>query len=101
MWYIGQDIVSVIDQPDGAFKEGQLFVVRKIRKCPCRCGTLQIYVGLHGNCRDKMCVHSGKEYRENRAFRFWHNELFFMPLDDMVDISEMVAMINKPRSLVN
>lgn len=100
MWYKGQDIVSVINQPDGAFKEGELFVIQKIRECPCGCGSKQIYVGLSSDTQYKLCVHSNKEYFEKRGSTFWHNELFFRPLDEMMDISELVEWINTSRELL-
>ena len=100
MWYKGQDIVSIINQPDGVFKEGELFVVQKVRKCPCGCKTNQIYVGLSSDTQYKLCVHSNKEYFEKRGSVFWHNELFFKPLDEMVDISELVEVINNQPFLI-
>lgn len=93
MWHINQDVVTVENHPDGIFKHNQLFVVKALRSCPCKCGSVQIDVGLKSPTKLKQCSVSNREYKD-KITNLFSNEIFFKPLDEIADISELVDIIH-------
>ena len=86
-WNIGQDIVAIKDHSQGAFKEGDVFTIKALRKSSCRCGHITIDVGAITDIPKSRCNHCGTVYACDTTW--WFHENCFAPLDTLADISEL------------
>ncbi len=88
-WYIGQDIVAIVDHTQGDFKRGDEFKIKGLRLGFCKCDNVLIDVGNkttdeYIGCGD--CEVAGKS---NGAL--WYDEICFAPLDPIKEaISELM-----------
>jgi len=81
-WYIGQKIVCVKSHQQGWFKEGEIFTINGLRKCLCKCNTLDIDIGMIDNSGYAECYTCKSSYYDNSVLG-WFNETRFAPLDEM------------------
>lgn len=89
-WYIGQDIVAVMDHSQGRFKRGDEFKIRGLRVAPCGCGHIQIDIGLSdSSVVSTECTRCWRKAKYTGAL-FYH-EVCFAPLDPIKEaISNLI-----------
>lgn len=93
-WYIGQEIVAIKDQYNGLFKEGDTFTIKSLRESPCACKNVDIHIGMYHEAKTEECLKcKSKLYRNTNIA--WFNENSFKPLDELTDISELTAILEK------
>lgn len=87
-WYIGQDIVAVNDH--NHFKEGDEFKIKGLKSPFCKCGFIQIDIGLVDNSYDGVeCSKCKTQGEFNRVL--WFSEHNFAPLDPIKEaISQLM-----------
>ena len=78
-WYIGQKIVAVRTHNGKAFKEGDIFTIKGIKKAPCKCPYLVFDIGISSNGK-KGCYECQVVYGYTI---WWMFETSFAPLDEM------------------
>lgn len=94
-WYIGQDIVAVIDQPQGDFKIGDTFVIHGISYFPCNCRDVVLDIGIRRNGQQR-CLACGQSEIDTNTI-MWYSENRFAPLDTLADISELTEHLENTK----
>lgn len=95
-WYIGQEIVAIVDHSQGKFKKGDVFTIKGLRNPPCGC-TIQIDVGIKGIYKYDRCTTCDNRHLSNGIH--WFKENCFAPLD--FDISELTSILETPLELAH
>ncbi len=97
MWHIGQDIVAIVNHPQGDFKEGDLRTVKALKETTCKCGGIVIHTGkfaAHDSWQTcGKCKFEGHDVPQGAPI-FYH-ERSFRELDEMCNISELTEVLDK------
>lgn len=93
MWYIGQEIVAIVNHSQGFFKEGDTFPVKGLRNAICSCDYIEIDIGIQSNLfRTSICTRCNfRAYKTDSVC--WFYEGCFAPLD--FDISELTEILEQ------
>lgn len=82
MWEVGKKIMAIKNHSQGAFKEGDIFVLKGVYENVCKCSLLKLDIGMKTKKFISKCpVCQGKtllEYSNIWVF----NETCFKPLDE-------------------
>jgi len=90
-WYIGQEIVAVIDHRQGAFKKGDEFVIQGLQISKCKCKYVIIDIGLQDTGDTWKCVACDVTgTRVNSVW--WFSETRFAPKQRTYSESEIEAV---------
>ena len=90
-WYIGQDIVCIKSHSQGAVKEGDVFIIKGIKKSCCSIDLDINFIHLKPMLE---CPHCHKLEKSNGIYWFDHNQ--FAPLESITDISEIEELLKEP-----
>jgi len=85
-WYIGQDIVAIEDHQQGIFKKWEVFKIRGLRMCKCKCNHVEIDIGF--SVKTLRCATCNTENVPNSGI-WWLHEKRFAPLDNLVNMDEI------------
>ena len=80
---VGGKVIALVNHHQGAFKNGDIFILRAIRKNFCHCGYTVIDIGKIDN-RISLCPVCGFMEKSNT---WWFYRNYFAPLDD-IELSE-------------
>lgn len=90
MWHIGQDIVCIKTSNKKTVKEGEVYIIKGLKKwC---CGTIAIDIGRIGNFELEKCCKCQRVWKATDN-KHWYNENLFKPLDELSDISELLEVL--------
>jgi len=92
MWYIGQDVVSLITHTQCNLKKGDVKTISGLKQGCCSRVLLDVGI-IIGKNRMSRCTICGKETPSNGIG--WLSEKVFKPLDKLSDISELLEVLNK------
>jgi len=92
-WYIGQPIVAIVSHNQGKFKKGDEFTIKGLRGSFCKCGGVEINVGIIGKEGIENCTTCNIQ-RDSADSYHWFSEKRFAPLD--VNISELTEILSEP-----
>ena len=88
-WYIGQDIVAVMDQAQGVFKRGDEFKINGLRGSFCNCKIVLIDIGKVTGSKINRCPCCN--IIDSSGGIAWYSEENFAPLDPIKEaISELM-----------
>ena len=80
-WYIGQQIVAVVDHSHGRFKRGDEFVIKGLKAGFCGCVKVLIDIGLRDYSSPyNQCLRCG-EIDPVVGGVLWYSETNFAPLE--------------------
>lgn len=97
-WYIGQAIVSIINHRQGFFKEGDTHTISALQNCKCKCGGVEISIGIIHNKKHRMvCSECGYEGPAVNTRELFFHESAFRPLDEIADISELTEHLKQTK----
>ena len=82
MWIVGKKIMAIKNHSQGAFKEGDVFVLKGVYENVCKCPLLKLDIGKRTNkfiskcpiCQDKILLETHNKWL--------FNENLFKPLDE-------------------
>ncbi len=92
-WYIGQDIVAVLNHSAGDFKIGDEFKVLALKRCTCKCGGVEIDIGniLKDDLSNTFYCNACFQTEKLTSNTNWYLEECFAPLDPIKEaISELM-----------
>ena len=92
-FYVGQDIVSIINQSQGNFKKGEPFVVEGLKKGCCKNAPLLIDIGQR-HCEEIECLDCGTIEKTNIN---WYCSSCFRPLDELTNIEELTNVLENTK----
>jgi hypothetical protein len=92
MWYIGQDVVSLINHKECDLKEGDVKTIYGLKQGCCSKEYLDVGIKLNEG-RILRCGICGKETPSNGIG--WLSEKCFKPLDELSDISEILEHLEQ------
>lgn len=103
-FHIGQDIVCIKTHSLNIVKEGELHKVQSLQECPCKCGGVEIHVGIFYESKPSekpfaKCQTCG--FIQVNDGKHWLDSSLFRPLDELVNISELTSVLEKPLFEVN
>lgn len=97
-FHIGMDVVCIESTCD-LLKEGEIYTIKGLRESPCKCGGVDMYVGII----DKDYLGDGLDFIEctcgfiekMQDAKSWYHESQFKPLDELCNISEITEVLEK------
>jgi hypothetical protein len=89
---IGDEIVSLKNHRQGAFKKNQVFIAKGLMTRSCGC--LVVDIGIQSSFTHSVCLECNIIYGPNPIWYF--NAFSFRKLDTLVDISELTEVLEKP-----
>ena len=90
MWYIGQDVVSLITHTQCNLKKGDVKTISGLKQGCCNKVLLDVGININKD-RMSLCTVCGKETHSNGIG--WLSEKAFKPLDELSDISELLEVL--------
>ena len=99
-FYIGQDVVCIKTHSKGIVKEGEVFTIKALSSCYCRCSNVRVDVGIKIPIRIgalvfcPVCLDTNKLSIADGAW--WLDERLFKPLDSLVNIGELTEVLSEP-----
>lgn len=93
-FYIGQDIVAIVNHSQNIFKKDDVFVVLDAKISECICKKPIIDIGIKVNNKKIICTTCRKGTTANGAH--WVNSRQFAPLDDITNIEELTEILKSP-----
>ena len=93
-WYIGQNIVAIVDHSKGKFKDGDSFVIKSLLEGVCNCPNKKILidVGLVANGGKSKCITCNVV-----VSGCWFADSCFAPLDELCNISELTEILTETK----
>lgn len=91
-FYIGCDVVC-LKTKEGFFKKGDIVKIKGLKDGCCSETKLSVDVGVYIKNSRTYCSGCGTK---NEFGVQWYCSSLFIPLDDMVDISELTEVLNEP-----
>jgi hypothetical protein len=104
-WYIGQEIICVKTHSKGIVKKGQTFVIKSLKKCPCKCADVLIDVGTNSGNDPQVgtlveCRVCRTEYFKDTAI-WWLHPCLFAPLEyDTKAIEELIKLTQPKEQII-
>ena len=92
MFYIGQDVVSLINHGQCDLKKGDVKTIYGLKQGCCNKVLLDVGIEINKS-RMSHCIICGKDIPSNGIG--WISERAFKPLDELSDISELLEVLNK------
>lgn len=93
-WYINQRIVALENHCQGAFKEGDEFIIRGLRDGICKCGKILIDIGKKSERTHFGCLPCHK-LEESKGI-WWFIETSFAPLEEGTETTELSEVLVSP-----
>lgn len=94
-FYIGQDIVAIVDHSQGCFKKNDAFVALDISFTKC-CNKPMVDVGIREKLEPNVEYYTecrcGSQLNDQNAI-CWFYSSCFAPLDDLVNIEELSEVL--------
>jgi hypothetical protein len=92
-WYIGQDIVAIVDHEYGEFEKGETFVIKGLKSGFCKCTNILIDIGKQDSNTTMGCPCCGTSVIDISG-AYWFSERRFAPLDTLADITELTEHLS-------
>lgn len=82
MWIEGKKIIAIKSHSQGAFKEGDVFVLKGVYKEICKCPILKLDIGIRTNKFISQCPICQEKTLLECSNIWLFNETLFKPLDE-------------------
>ena len=98
----GQEVVSVYDHVNKAFKKGMIFIIREVAKAPCKCREYVVDIGITKIAKWQRCQQCNKCFRKRISKSWWFDPKHFVPIesDEAMAILEEIEIEESIQELV-
>lgn len=83
---VGGKVICVEDHSAGVVRKNEVFETLAISPPKCKCGRLQIHVGITATSRNKVCISCHAKWIDD-CVEWWFDSALFLPLDDFKEVT--------------
>lgn len=83
---VGGTVICVKDHSRGVVKKNTIHTVHGLRDAPCKCGLMEINIGITSTNISHHCAKCGQTKQAVNGY-YWLSERLFLPLDDFKEVT--------------